>query len=58
MEHVDTQGVIYHILADRPDFSCISVHVPIPVAALSVCGLSRAGVAGSNPAGGMYICLL
>ena len=31
--------------------------VPIPVAAW-VCGRSLAGTAGSNPAGGMDVCLL
>jgi hypothetical protein len=34
---------------------------PIPVAARSkalVCGRSHAGIAGSNPAGGMDVCLL
>ena len=34
---------------------------PIPVAARSkawVCGLPLAGIAGSNPAGGMDVCLL
>ena len=35
--------------------------LPIPVAARSkawVCGRSRAGIAGSNPAGGIGVCLL
>jgi hypothetical protein len=35
--------------------------LPIPVAAQSkawVCGLSLAGIAGSNPAGSMNVCLL
>ena len=35
--------------------------VPIPVAARSkawVCGLSLAGIAGSNPAGDMDVCIL
>jgi hypothetical protein len=35
--------------------------VPIPVVAQSkawVCGRSLAGIAGSNPAGGMDVCLL
>ena len=34
---------------------------PIPVAVRSkawVCGLSLAGIVGSNPAGGMDVCLL
>ena len=37
------------------------VHWPMPVAARCkawVCGLSLAGIAGSNPAGGMGICVL
>jgi hypothetical protein len=35
--------------------------LPIPVAARSktwVCGCSLAGIVGSNPAGGIYVCLL
>jgi hypothetical protein len=35
--------------------------LPIPVAARSkawVCGLSLAGIAGSNPSGGMGVCVL
>jgi hypothetical protein len=39
----------------------VILNLPIPVAALSkewVCGSSLAGVAGSNPAGGMDVCLL
>jgi hypothetical protein len=35
--------------------------MPIPVAARSkawVCGHSLAGIVGSNPAGGIYVCLL
>jgi hypothetical protein len=37
------------------------IHLPIPVAARSkawVCGRSLAGIEGSNPAGGMGVCLL
>jgi hypothetical protein len=36
-------------------------HTPIPVAARSkawVCGRSLSGIVGSNPAGGMDVCLL
>jgi len=36
------------------------LNLPIPVAALSkewVCGSPLAGVAGSNPGGGMDVCL-
>ena len=35
--------------------------VPVPVAARSkewVCGRSLAGIAGSNPAGGIFVCFL
>jgi len=38
-----------------------SVHIPVPVAARSkvkVCGLSPAETVGSNPTGGMDVCLL
>jgi hypothetical protein len=38
-----------------------STSVPIPVAARSkawVCGCSLAGIVGSNPAGGLKLCLL
>ena len=40
---------------------CVKLRVPIPVAERStkwVCGRSFAGIAGSNPAGGMDKCLL
>jgi hypothetical protein len=40
--------------------SRVSTYVPIPVAALFkawVCGRSLAGIAGSNPAGGMDFCI-
>ena len=40
---------------------CACVCVPVPVAArskASVCGLSLAGIVGSNPAGVMDVCLL
>ena len=42
-------------------WKCSTVHMPIPVAARStvwICGRSLAGIAGSNPAGNMDICLL
>ena len=38
-----------------------AICVPVPVAARSkawVCGRSLAGIAGSKPAAGMYVCLL
>ena len=40
---------------------CSRAILPIPVAERSkawVCGRSPAGIAGSNPAGGMDVCLL
>ena len=43
------------------EFQFFGLHMPIPVAARSkvwACGLSLAGIAGSNPAGGMDFCLL
>jgi hypothetical protein len=42
-------------------FTCVKSNPPIPVAARSkawVCGRSFAGIAGSNPTGGMDVCLL
>jgi hypothetical protein len=42
-------------------FMCLILDLPIPVAALSkVCVYVRslAGIAGSNPVGGMDVCLL
>ena len=39
----------------------LKLHQPIPVAERYkawVCGRSLAGIAGSNPAGGMDVCLL
>ena len=41
--------------------SSLSVYRPVPAAARSkacVCGLSLAGIVGSNPANGMDVCLL
>ena len=41
--------------------TCICQYMPIPVAARSKawdCGHSFAGIVGSNPAGGMDVCLL
>jgi len=38
----------------------VFMHMPIPVAVrskASVCGLFLAGIGGSNPAGGMDVCL-
>jgi hypothetical protein len=48
-------------VAFRNMLRCAKRAVPIPVAAQSnawVCGRSLAGIAGSNPTGGMDICLL
>jgi hypothetical protein len=46
----------------RPNISeSVCLSVPIPVAARSKawdCGRSRAGIMGSNRAGGMDVCLL
>jgi hypothetical protein len=42
-------------------FVCLFVYLPIPVAARCkawVCGRSLAGIVGSNPVGGMDLCLL
>ena len=45
----------------QEDNTCLSQHKPIPVASLTkawVCCRSLAGMACSNLAGGMYVCLL
>jgi hypothetical protein len=45
----------------RPIYRHLSICVPIAVVVrskASVCGRSLAGIAGSNPTGGMDVCLL
>jgi hypothetical protein len=43
------------------DYFMVKFQLPLPAAALCkawVCGRSLAGIAGSNPAGAMVVCLL
>jgi hypothetical protein len=52
------QKLKYLILTN---FGALNTKMPVPVAAQSktwVCGLSLAGIAGSNSTGGMDVCLL
>jgi hypothetical protein len=45
----------------KNNFTCVIYAVPIPVAAQStawICGRLLAGNVGSNPTGGMDVCLL
>ena len=65
--HRDVRATTDHVVARFPlggDGMSLDETVwwaPIPVAARSkalVCGLSLAGIAGSNPAGGMDVCVL
>ena len=54
-----TPGFKFQLLSRKGDFKCI-VPVNIPVAARSkvcVCGRFLGGIVGSNPTGGMSVCL-
>ena len=55
-----TSGFKFQLLSRKRDFKRI-LPLNIPVAARSnawVCGRSFAGIAGSNPAGGLDVCML
>jgi len=52
---------VMHCMHYKIFYSCIAVRQPVPVAARSktwVCGRSLAAIAGSNPTGGMNVCVL
>ena len=56
-----TQKMLLHTPLCNSHFTLYADGPPIPVAAQSeawVCGRSLAGIAGSNPTGGMDVCLL
>ena len=63
-KYLAIQGIFnvhYKAPGPYPDFGPYSLSLPVPVAARSkalVCGRSPAEIVGSNPTGGMEVCLL
>jgi hypothetical protein len=53
--------VVFHLCLVTPLFQLVLWHEPVPVVVRSkawVYGRSLTGIVGSNPAQGMYVCLL